>query len=174
MITRARSTVGRIVRRWRKEWLMPADSQQMQVGRDENGRFEKGRSGNPTGRVVGTRNRATVLAEQLFDGAAAALADKAVAMALEGDAAALKLCIGRIIAPRRERPTSFALPPLRSAADLAPAVAAIAEAAAEGVISTGEAWELSQIIDTFIRAFEAGELEARLQRLESVHGIDAA
>jgi hypothetical protein len=153
---------------------MPADSQQMQVGRDQVGRFVKGRSGNPLGRAAGTRNRATVLAEQLFDDAAAALANKAVAMALAGDAAALKLCIGRIIAPRRQRPTSFPLPPLRSAADLAPAVAAIAEAAAEGAISTGEAWELSQIVDTFIRAFEAGELEARLRRLESVNGIAAA
>jgi hypothetical protein len=119
--------------------LMPADPQQMQVVRDEVGHFVKGQSGNPSGRAAGTRNRATVLAEQLFDGAAAALANKAVAMALAGDAAALKLCIGRIIAPRRQRPTSFALPPLRSAADLAPAVAAIAEAAAEGAISTGAA-----------------------------------
>src|ERR1700676_3659277 len=74
---------------------------------------------------------------QLFDGACGALANKAVAMALDGDAVALRLCIGRIIAPRRHRPTSFALPPLRSAADLAPAMAAIAEA----TISTSEAWE---------------------------------
>ena len=78
---------------------MPADSQQMQVEREGNGRFVKGRSGNPSGRAAGTRNRATVLAEQLFDGATAALANKAVAMALDGDAAALRLCIGRIIAP---------------------------------------------------------------------------
>jgi hypothetical protein len=29
----------------------------------------------------------------------------------------------------------------------------------------------SQLVDTFIRALEAGEIEARLQRLESVNGI---
>jgi hypothetical protein len=150
---------------------MPADSQQMQEKRDEEGRFVKGRSGNPAGRAAGTRNRATVLAEQLFDGATAALANKAVAMALDGDAVALRLCIGRIIAPRRHRPTSFALPPLHRAADLAPAMAAIAAAVAEGEISTGEAWELSQLVDTFIRAIEAGEFDTRLQRLEAVSGI---
>ena len=150
---------------------MPADSQQIQEKRDADGRFVKGQSGNPAGRAAGTRNRATVLAEQLFDGATAALANKAVAMALDGDAVALRLCIGRIIAPRRHRPTSFALPPLHRAADLAPAMAAIAAAVAEGEISTGEAWELSQLVDTFIRAIEAGEFDARLQRLEAVSGI---
>lgn len=152
---------------------MPADSQQMQESRDEHGRFVPGRSGNPAGRVAGSRNRATVLAEQLFDGATAALANKAVQMALDGDPAALKLCIGRIIAPRRQRPVAFALPPLNSAADLAPAVAAIAAAVAEGAISTGEAWELSQLVDTFIRALEAGDIEARLKRLEDVNGVVA-
>jgi len=152
---------------------MPADYQQMQGERDEQGQFVKGRSGNPAGRVAGTRNRATVLAEQLFDGACGALANKAVAMALEGDAAALRLCIGRIIGPRRHRPTSLALPPLRTAGDLAPAMTAIAEAVAEGVLSTGEAWELSQVVDTFIRTIEAGEFEARLQRLEAVNGVAA-
>src|ERR1700686_3584189 len=124
---------------------MPADSQQMQAKRNAEGKFVKRRSGNPAGRVPGTRNRATVLAEQLFDGACGALANKAVAMALEGDAAALRLCIGRILGPRRHRPTGFALPPLRSAADLAPAMTAIAEAVAEGVLATGEAWELAQV-----------------------------
>lgn len=156
---------------------MAADSLQKQPNtskpRGPGRPFEKGRSGNPAGREAGSRNRATMLAEQLFDGATAALANKAVEMALDGDAAALKLCIGRIIAPRRTRPADFALPPLRTAADLAPAVAAIAAAAADGTISTSEAWEFSQVVDTFIRAFEAGEFEARLKRLESVNGIAA-
>ena len=81
--------------------------------------------------------------------------------------------MSRIIAPRRQRPANFTLPPLNSAADLAPAMAAIAAAVADGAISTGEAWELSQLVDTFIRAFEAGEFEARLHRLERVNGIVA-
>ena len=112
---------------------------------------------------------------QLFDGACGALTNKAVAMALEGDAAALRLCIGRIIGPRRDRPTSFASPPLRSAGDLGPAMTAIADAVAEGVLSTGEAWELAQIVDTFIRTppIEAGEFDARLRRLEAVNGVVA-
>jgi hypothetical protein len=150
---------------------MPDDSQQMQGERDESGRFAKGHSGNPAGRPPGTRNRATEMAEQMFDGACGALANKAVQMALDGNAIALRLCLSRIIAPRRHRPSGFALPPLKSAADLAPAMAAIAEAAADGAISTSEAAELTQIVDTFMRALEAGDVETRLRQLESLSGV---
>jgi hypothetical protein len=151
--------------------MEPVDSQQIQAERNEVGQFLKGQSGNPTGRPQGARNHATVLAEQLFDGASGALANKAVQMALAGDAGALRLTLGRIIAPRRHRPTAFALPPLATAADCAPAMAAVAAAASEGVLSSAEAAEWSQVVDTFLRAIEAGEIEARLQRLESVNGL---
>ncbi len=145
--------------------------QQNQAERTETGQFFPGQSGNPAGRTPGSRNHATVLAEQLFDGASGALANKAVQMALAGDAAALRLVLGRIIAPRRHRPAAFALPLLTSAADCAPAIAAIAAAVGEGAISAEEAAQFTQIVDGFLRALDAGEIEARLQRLERANGI---
>jgi hypothetical protein len=151
--------------------MEPVNLQQKQVERDEIGQFVPGSSGNPAGRPTGARNHATLLAEQLFDGASGALANKAVQMALEGDIVALRLVLGRIIAPRRHRPSAFALPPLTTAADGAPAMAAVAAAVADGTISAEEASAFSQVVDAFIRALEAGEIEARLQRLESVNGI---
>lgn len=153
---------------------MAADSQQKQQKPRGPGRpFAKGRSGNPAGRAPGSRNRATMLAEQLLDGATSALVNKAVAMALEGDAAALKLCVGRIIGLRRHRPTSFVLPAIKTAADLAPALQAIAQGVAAGALSTAEAWELSQFVYAFERALEAGDIEARLAALETAHGVAA-
>jgi hypothetical protein len=151
--------------------MEPVNSQQKQAERNEIGQFARGSSGNPAGRSVGSRNHAALLAEQLIDGASGALANKAVQMALEGDIVALRLVLGRIIAPRRHRPSAFALPPLTSAADGAPAMAAVAAAAADGTISAEEASAFSQVVDAFIRALEAGEIETRLQRLESVNGI---
>jgi hypothetical protein len=41
------------------------------------GRWEKGQSGNPRGKPRGARNRATLLAEALLDGEAEALNEKA-------------------------------------------------------------------------------------------------
>jgi Family of unknown function (DUF5681) len=60
--------------------------------------FKAGRSGNPEGRPRGSRNKATMAVEALLDGEANAIARKAVERALEGDMAALRLCLERAIA----------------------------------------------------------------------------
>ena len=66
------------------------------------GRFLQGLSGNPAGRPRGSRNRTTLAAQALLDGEAEALTRKAVDLALDGDIAALRLCLERIIPVRRE------------------------------------------------------------------------
>jgi hypothetical protein len=152
---------------------MAEDSLQItaQTARQPGGRrfgrpFRKGESGNPAGRPRGLRNRKTQLAELLLEGEAETLVGKAVEMALGGDAATMRLCLDRLIAPRRERVVPFALPPIEGAADIAAAMAAIARALAEGTLSPGEALALSQTVDTFIRAIDARDFERRLRRLE--------
>ena len=59
--------------------------------------FPPGVSGNPAGRLPGTRNRATMAAEALLDGEAEALTRKAIEMAMAGDTTALRLCLERIL-----------------------------------------------------------------------------
>jgi len=82
---------------------MPANFLQEQADRDAGGRFRKGQSGNPAGRRRGVRNKATEAAERLLEGEAEALARKAIERALEGDPTALRLCLDRLIPPRRGR-----------------------------------------------------------------------
>ena len=89
------------------------------TARKSRGRpFPKGQSGNPAGRPRGSSNRATRAAELLLDGEATALTRKAVELALAGDQAALRLCLDRTVAPRRERAVELALPPIRDAGDI--------------------------------------------------------
>ena len=135
--------------------------------------FLKGLSGNPAGKRPGTRNRATLIAEELLDCEARSLVRQSIDDAKGGDGVMTRFCVGRILPPRRERPVRFALPPVKSAADLSATLAAITSAVAQGELTIGEAWELSQIIDTFIRAIDASEFETRLQRLEAAHPHDA-
>ena len=85
--------------------------------------FEKGRSGNPTGRPRGSTNRATKSAAVMLDGEAEALTRKAVELALAGDTVALRLCLERLLPPRRSRRVAFDLPTIQTAADLLPAFA---------------------------------------------------
>lgn len=129
--------------------------------------FDRGVSGNPKGRPPGARNKATLAAEVLLDGEAEALTRKAVERALSGSDLALKICLDRILAPRRERSVHFALPPIESPADLAAALRAVTSAVAEGALTPGEAFELSQVVQTFINAIEASDFERRLQRVEA-------
>ena len=92
---------------------MPVDSLQKQEDRDVEGRFAKGHSGNPFGRALGSRNKATEAAELLLDGEVEALTRRAVELALDGKLGALRLCLDRIIPPRRQRAQRLELAPPR-------------------------------------------------------------
>jgi hypothetical protein len=105
----------------------------------------------------------------LLDGDVEALTRKAVALALDGDANALRLCFDRIIAPRRARPVHLDLPPIAGAADIASAMAAITAAVAEGAITPAEGAEMGMIVETYLRALEASDFEKRLKALETAH-----
>jgi len=128
--------------------------------------FIKGQSGNPAGKPKGARHRATLAAEALLDGEAEALTRKAIELALAGDPIALRLCLDRILPPRRERPLRFVLPELRSVADASSAMAAILAAVASGDTCLAEAGELAKLVDAFFRAAEAVE-KAELQESEN-------
>lgn len=145
---------------------MAVDSLQKQPARGPGRPFEKGRSGNPAGRRPGSRNKATQAAELLLDREAEALTRKAVELATRGDAMALRLCLERIIPPRRERAVQLALPPIRSAADIAAVMAAVAAALARGMITPSEAGEVARMVETFVRAIEASDYDRRLRMVE--------
>jgi hypothetical protein len=128
--------------------------------------FQKGHSGNPQGRPPGARNAATVIAEQLLDGEAATITRKAIELAKQGDLTALRLCLERIVPPRRERPVNFTLPEINSAHHATKAMAAITTALASGELTPTEAAELSRVIESYVKAIEATEIERRLRLLE--------
>jgi hypothetical protein len=143
------------------------------TGRQQAGRFERGHSGNPAGRPLGSRHRATVLAETLFDNEAGALTRTAIRLALEGDITALRLCIDRLIPPRRERPIRFRLPCLKTTADAAIAMDSITAAIAAGELTAGETAELVKVVSAFLETLATTEFERRLTALEEGRGRDA-
>jgi hypothetical protein len=129
--------------------------------------FAKGQSGNPRGRIVGSHNKATVAAQALLDDHADRLTRRAVELADGGDPTALRLCLERIVAPRRERVVQFALPPIKTPADIVRAMGAVAAAIADGAITPGEAEAFARVVDTFMRAIDVSDFERRLQAVEA-------
>jgi len=128
--------------------------------------FERGKSGNPKGRPKGARNRTTALVEALLDGEAEEIVRKVVNKALEGDTAALRLCLERILAPKRERRVAFELPTIASATDAANASSVVLAECAAGTLSPSEASEIMALISSHVRVLEVGEIEARVVALE--------
>jgi Family of unknown function (DUF5681) len=126
------------------------------TARDPNGRFAKGRSGNPAGRPRGIRNPRARQMMRRLGGYPFVPTRRAIELALDGHQLARQLCVAWLIPPRRSRPIPFDLPPIRSAADVAPAIGAILEAAARGEISTSEAVCLTGRIENLGRTAVSG------------------
>ena len=131
-------------------------------GRNTDGTFGPGNSGKPKG----TRHKATQAALALLDGEAEALTRQAVTMALGGDATALRLCLERIVPPRRDAPVTFDLPRMETARDAAKAAGAVLGAVAHGDLTPTEGAHIMALVETYRRTLETSDLEARLRYME--------
>ena len=127
--------------------------------------FPKGRSGNPAGRPFGSRNKATMAAQALLSDEAEALTRKVVEAALAGDPTAMRLCIERILP--RDRAVKFALPPIKSAADVARAMGAVTAALADGLITPAEGQAIARVVTTFVETIEVSDFDRRLRMPEA-------
>ena len=145
---------------------MAENSGRNQRGRGPGRRFLPGQSGNAAGKPKGTRNQATMLAERLLDGEAEKIVRAVIEKAKQGDMIALRLCLERIVPPRRDRPVHFTIPAMNSADDASKAMATITTAVARGELTPVEAAELSRVVEAFVKALEITEIERRLQVLE--------
>jgi hypothetical protein len=117
------------------------------------------------GVVLANVNRAFMLAlEALLDGEAEAIMRKAISQALEGDTVALRLCLERIIPPRRERAMSLDMPALATAADARRVYAAIFKATTEGELTLSEAAALGKMIEDFASVDKATSGERSYRR----------
>lgn len=76
-------------------------------------KFQKGISGNPAGKKLGTLNKRTQLTRQ-FEVHADALINKTVELALSGDSMALRLCIERLVPKIKDNTATVVMPDLNS------------------------------------------------------------
>ena len=125
-----------------------------------------GVSGNPDGRPKGSRNAATLAMEALLDGESESLTRKAIELAKGGDIMALRLCLDRILPPRKDRPLQFSMPVIANVEDAHKAIAAAASAVANGELTVSEAADVSRLVETYVRAVEAANLEKRQRTIE--------
>ena len=130
--------------------------------------FKPGRSGNPAGKPKGARNKTTLAMQTLLDGDGEALTKKAIELAKAGDMQALRLCMDRLLPPRRDNPLAFPLPRMETPEDAVRAIGAIVDAVAAGELSPMEAETLSGMVGHFARAIEVSDLTRRIAAIEEV------
>ncbi len=83
--------------------------------------FQPGQSGNPAGRAVGSRNKKTLAVEAALFDHAQELVDEVVRRAKNGEPAAMRLVMERILPVGRGRPLPIELPSIRCTAVACPA-----------------------------------------------------
>ena len=128
--------------------------------------FQKGESGNPSGRPRGALNRATVLAQELLAARVESIAGKLIELAEGGDMRAIRVCMERLVPVIKHQSIAVELPPIEKPADSVEAAAAIAAAVAAGELTATEAAKLAKVVEVYVRALDSKGFDERLGKLE--------
>ena len=126
--------------------------------------FQPGKSGNPSGRRRGSRNKSTLLRERLAT-KGVKLLDRLIALAENGDVDCLKFLVGRLLPVPKDTPIALDAP----GTNLRQQGESILTAALSGSITPSEAADLLSCLSAQVRIVEAADLEARLEQLEKAY-----
>jgi hypothetical protein len=128
--------------------------------------FQPGQSGNPAGRAAGSRNKKTLAVEAALFEHAQELVENVVERAKNGEPAAMRLCMERILPAGRGRPLPIELPSIRSTEDALAAADVIMDALKEGAISAREAVDLLRVVEGLTRLTGAIDFIKKVARRE--------
>ncbi len=143
---------------------MPENAAKMQ----ERGKFRKGHSGNPKGKAKGTRNKATLTAENLLKGELENICRKLIEEALLGNIQAIKMVLDRVFPLRKDSLIHIELPEIQNSSNALQAISIITTAVGNGEISPSEGEALSRIIDIHVKAIEIYDFDNRLIKIEEI------
>lgn len=119
------------------------------------------------GRPKGSRNKRTLLVEQLLEGELENMAAVLVKLARSGDVRAICEILNRVAPPRRGAPIVIAgFPRIESVSDVPAAMAKLAESVAAGETSPEEAASVASVLKEYVASVETVALAERVAELE--------
>jgi len=117
--------------------------------------WPKGQSGNPQGRprqsAPSRAHKAAYVAHSLFDRKTVRLIERAIGWAEGGDKTMLRAYLQRIVPPRQEAPVSLNVPTIETHHDLTVAMRAVANAVAQGEITSAQGLRLVRLYSALFR-----------------------
>jgi hypothetical protein len=149
----------------RAKLLRIMNEQPINSGQKPDGTFAPGNKLG--GRPKGSRNKTTLAVEALLDGEAEALTRAAIEQALEGDTAALRMCLDRIAPARKDSPITMTLPKVETVRDAVAASQHVLAAVAAGEVTPDEAARVMALLTAHKSLVEVGDIEGRIAALEA-------
>jgi hypothetical protein len=131
--------------------------------------FQAGRSGNSAGRPPGVPDKRTAM-RKLLEPHSEALITKAVQMALDGDMAAMRLVLERIVPAYKGEAQPVALDALRNADGLTAQGQAVISAVAAGDIAPADGGAFLGALSQMAKLVETDDLAKRIVALERSRG----
>ena len=118
------------------------------------------------GRPKGSRNRDTAPAKKLLEEYTPHLTRKLIALGLEGNTQALRICMDRIMPPPRDACVPLNLPKIKSSEDVASAAEKVTRGMGKGALSPSEGETIMHVLESQSRVIESAGTEKRVQKLE--------
>ena len=109
--------------------------------------------------------------QELLDGDAEALTRKAIELAKGGDIQALRICLDRLLPPRKDRPLVMDVPDIQDIGGLADASAVVLRSVVAGEITPSEGQALSSILESRRKVIELTDIERRVEEIERKQGM---
>jgi hypothetical protein len=117
-------------------------------------KFQPGQSGNPAGRPPGSVNKKTLALQEAFEAKGEEIVDEVIARAKNGQPAAMRLLMERLVPTGRNRRFAIDLPVVKSADDAEAAVAVVLAELAAGNLAIHEVSSLILLIERMLRLAE--------------------
>ena len=127
-------------------------------------RFQPGQSGNPAGRPPGSLNKQTLAAQEAMIERAQELVDSIMDRAKNGESAAMREAMERLVPTGRNRRVAIDLPVIKTPEDAELALSVVTDELSAGNLTLSEASALVNLIDRMLRVAERMWNFARARR----------
>lgn len=119
------------------------------------------------GRPRGSRNRSTLLAQELLNSYSDRLIRKCILMAMNGDPTAMRLCMDRILPPRRELPVKIGKLPTRTAEELFKASETLTQKVTAGELTPGQGQAFAELLARRGEVIVTHDIDQRVRAIEA-------
>jgi hypothetical protein len=126
------------------------------------------------GRPKGSRNRKTVVIEELLEEYGPSLMRKGLAMALDGNVPLLRTFLERHLPKPQDSPAPIGRLPTGTAEELCRAQETVIKKLASGILTPHEALQINSVLESRREMIETRDLERRMNALETLASKDCA